>query len=1176
MTDPYSSKPLADQILVGGGEMGALMRSFDWSKTPLGPVEQWPQSLRSAVSILLPSKAQICLFWGAEFTVLYNDAYCPVLDEKHPRVLGTPGWVCWEEIWEDTLGPLLKGVIATGEAFWARDLLFFLRRSGFTEETYFDVSYDPVRVESGDVGGVFCIVSETTQRVLSERRLILLRELGHGAEGKRSEQETIATAFQCLGMDPLDIPFAILYLQDDAAQAAAVHGFDASAPLPVDRERLSAALQQARETQQAVMIAPLSETLASIPAGAWPEVPHQAVVLPLISPGHRDETLGFLVMGISARLEFNDAYRGFFELCAGQMTTAIVNARAFEEERRRAEALAELNQAKTAFFSNVSHEFRTPLTLLLSPLEDAMRGHQDSTVTLEWDTAQAMHRNTMRLLKLVNTLLDFSRLEAGRTQPTFAPTNLSLLTAELASSFHSAVESAGLQYVVDCPPLPETVYVDRDMWEKIILNLLSNAYKFTHEGGITVSLRPVSGKVMVRVSDTGTGIPEAEQQSIFQRFYRVRNAQARTHEGAGIGLSLVQELVKIHGGSIEVHSQEGIGTTFTVTIPTGTAHLPPEQIERERSLTSTAVDPSAYVMEAERWFATGSNSADGSHLVDHAADDTTREDLPPGRLLVVDDNADMREYLRRLLQQTWKVDTAADGAAALTAIDQRIPDLVLTDIMMPGIDGFELLRRLRANPDTAHVPVIMLSARAGEEASVEGFGAGANDYLVKPFSSRELFARVRTQLIAAQHAAEQRDQHEVSRRIAVADSAEDILLGLAHSAHFKDSISAGLFWFNRPWEDSEPDYGDILASWSAHSTHNDLTGIRFDFKTYGLSLLAAPDRPVLIRDSSDPALLPSARAALTAIGSRSFITLPLIAQGLARGYLFAHWDYVQRCTEAEIRSMQQLADLAAAALHNILLLKSEASARKAAEQANLLKMRFMAMISHELRTPLASIKGFASTMLVPDVNYTAEEQREFVEIIDDESDKLMNLIEQLLDLTRMQAGTFGVNPVPISMRHILDSAMAQLRSLTVHHTLSIQLPDRLPRVSADTLRVGQVLTNLVNNARKFSPPGSTITINAVRDHEFVRVDVTDQGPGIPAENYESIFQPFQQIETRTDNRATSGVGLGLTIARGIVEAHGGTIWVQPQTTPGATVSFTLPIAPDDWKDRLQSEDAASA
>jgi len=414
-------------------------------------------------------------------------------------------------------------------------------------------------------------------------------------------------------------------------------------------------------------------------------------------------------------------------------------AGALRELRDANAQLAELDRAKTDFFSNVSHEFRTPLTLMLGPLEDELAERMayppDKRIRVE-----TAHRNALRLLKLVNSLLDFSRMEAGRTQATFAPTDLALLTRELASMFRSATDKAELELVVNCPSLPEPVYVDREMWEKIVFNLLSNAFKHTFEGSISVTLVWHGEYVELSVSDTGVGIPEAELPRVFERFQRVKGARSRSHEGTGIGLALVQELATLHGGAVRVDSTQDRGTTFSVTIKTGRDHLPPGRIVAASTPSSGSKAGAAYVAEALH------------SLPDEALEAPSGETEEPGpqdraharaRILLADDNADMRQYVTDLLGRYYDVTAVPDGQAALEAIRTAPPDLVLSDVMMPRLDGFGLLKALRAEERTRRLPIILLSARAGEEASVGALDAGADDYLVKPFTARELIARVR-------------------------------------------------------------------------------------------------------------------------------------------------------------------------------------------------------------------------------------------------------------------------------------------------------------------------------------------------------------------------------------------------------------------------------------------------
>src|SRR6185436_16721146 len=399
-----------------------------------------------------------------------------------------------------------------------------------------------------------------------------------------------------------------------------------------------------------------------------------------------------------------------------------------------------------------------PLTLLLGPTQEAL-ANAHALAPEDVQRWELVDRNARRLLKLVNTLLDFSRIEAGRVQASYEPTDLAVLTADLASVFHSAIEAAGLRLRIDIQKLPEPVYVDREMWEKIVLNLLSNALKFTFEGEIRVTLRASGERVELEVRDTGTGIPPLELPLVFDRFHRVQGARSRTHEGTGIGLALVQELVKLHGGEVSVESAVGQGTAFTVRVPFGSAHLPADRIAAARTASSTAVSADTFVAEAKRW--TGVSSPELEIPPEPAAAATAASG---DRILVVDDNADMREYLRRLLLRRWPVETAVDGQEALESVQRDPPNLVLSDVMMPRLDGFGLLAALRSDEATASVPVILLSARAGEEAQVEGRKAGADDYLVKPFSAKELMARVESQLALAKlRKADQRHRDELKR-----------------------------------------------------------------------------------------------------------------------------------------------------------------------------------------------------------------------------------------------------------------------------------------------------------------------------------------------------------------------------------------------------------------------------
>jgi signal transduction histidine kinase len=719
-------------FLAGGGELGRLIARLDWASTPLGPIERWRQSLRSAAGICLASRFPIVVYWGSELTVLYNDAYSEILGAKHPWALGKPCAVCWEEIW-DTIGPMLEGVVKTGEATWSDDLELDLERHGAAEECYFSFSFSPVRVEDGSVGGIFTAVVETTNRVLSERRLRVLSKLGERVAGARSVEESMQRCAEAV-FERRTVPFALFYTDggDGGAALAARAGIDPAS------EACSPQCWPLAEVARAGRPATVPvEAGVARPDGEWALglAPRSAIVAP-VAAGEPGRPAGYLVTATNPLRPLDADYRAFFDLAARQVTAAVVHAQAYEAERRRAEALAELDRAKTEFFSNVSHEFRTPLTLMLGPLESLLdEARVGSHQAVELDMVR---RNALRLLKLVNTLLDFARIQSVRGEAVFEPVELATYTAELAAVFRAAVEKAGLRLVVECEPLAEAVHVDRAMWEKIVLNLLSNALKFTFQGEIRVAVTDAGGMAAVTIADTGTGIADEDLPHIFERFYRSSESGARTHEGAGIGLALVRELVEMMGGTIVVASKPLEGTRFTVTLPhrpiAGTAIV---ASAAGRRIPSVSLANTTYAAEAVGWV-----GVDRSHRTGElAATAAARE----GRLLLVDDNADMRAYLADVLGDRWEVEAVADGVEALAAVRARRPDLVLTDVMMPRMDGFELLGALRADAELRDVPVVVLSARAGED-SVEGLVQGADDYVVKPFTLQELRARLSANL----------------------------------------------------------------------------------------------------------------------------------------------------------------------------------------------------------------------------------------------------------------------------------------------------------------------------------------------------------------------------------------------------------------------------------------------
>ena len=549
-----------------------------------------------------------------------------------------------------------------------------------------------------------------------------------------------------LSANPYDLRFVLLYLVNrdgSSATLAGATGVAAGGPAAprtlVTRPTVDGfiwPLEEVLRTRLTVLVEDLPAKVDLGPRLGRTSPPRTAVLLPLARSSDAAPA-GILVAGLSPRLRFDDAYRGFLELVAAQVAAALASAEAYEEARQRAERLAEIDRAKSIFYTNISHEFRTPLTLMLAPVEDLLREEEGPLTSSQRDKLLAMRRSALRLRRLLSGLLDLSRVEAGSLELQTEAVDLASLTREIASAFEPAMTSARLRFVVDCPPLPRPVRIDRSVWETIVPNLLSNALKYTTHGSVTLRLRAMDGRARLTVQDTGIGIPPAALPHVFERFYRAPESAARSIEGTGIGLALVREFVHALGGKVGVRSEPGAGSIFTVEVPFDGAAAAPATASAEGAATSGA-GTAAFVQEAESWMEPRSPSPQ----------EPPRPEPAQGRsrVLVVEDNPDMRQYLVQILRRDYEARAVADGHAATEAILVSPPDLVVSDIVMPGLDGLALVRALRTNPSTRAIPIILVTARAGEDAALEGLGSGADDYVVKPFSSRELLARVHTHL----------------------------------------------------------------------------------------------------------------------------------------------------------------------------------------------------------------------------------------------------------------------------------------------------------------------------------------------------------------------------------------------------------------------------------------------
>jgi signal transduction histidine kinase/PAS domain-containing protein len=1174
----------------GGGALARLVQDFDWTTTPLGSSEQWPQSLKTVVRTMLTSRFAMWMSWGPELTFLYNDAYAKMtLGQKHPWALGKPSQKVWEEIWDD-IGPRIRKVLETGEATWDEALMLFLERSGYREETYHTFSYSPLSGDDGKATGHLCVVTEETDRVIGERRLKTLRTLATELGKIITEEDVVSSVSRSLSENERDLPFALTYLVSEngkQARLACRTGIAAGhrgAPEIIDLADKNQAwpIGEILAGKDSVVVDDLMQRFDSVPSGDWDRPPARALLLPITSQT-QGSPAGVLIAALNPYRPLDVNYAGFLNLLAGQIAASVANARAYEAEKQRAEALAEIDRAKTVFFSNVSHEFRTPLTLMLAPLED-MLAEPGGLAPHHQERLGIAHRNSLRLLKLVNTLLDFSRIEAGRFQASYEPTDLPQLTVELASVFRSAVERARLRLVVNCPSLEEPVYVDRELWEKIVFNLLSNAFKFTFDGEIEVSTQETNGGVELAVTDTGIGIPEDDLPHLFERFYRVKDARGRTFEGSGIGLALVQELAKQHGGTVRVKSEVGRGSTFTVTLPLGKDHLPADRIGAHRTLASTALRGESYVEEAVHWLPQVQQEIPSvSTLVPCGLLNLQAgEDRP--RILLADDNSDMREYVRKLLSSSCDVKAVGDGVAALDVIREHPPDLILSDVMMPKLDGFGLLKEVRSDERAAGIPVILISARAGEESRVEGLSAGADDYLTKPFSARELLARVKSQLAMAKV---RRQAAQLERELR------------EHAEAEADGLAKMNEWGWRLWrsrdliEGLNETLGAVIALLGADKGVLQLLdpqrrvlaiaaqrGFEQDFLDFFREVTADTDSSCgralrknerfIVEDIEQDGPFEPFRPVMRRAGVRSVVSIPLIvADGSVLGMLSAHFSRVHRPTEQDLRRLdlyiRQAADFIRRCRTDEALRRSEEQFRKLSEtldvevrartraleqqsqQVRELSWRLLRSQDEERRHIARELHDSAGqTLTVLGINL-AQVLQEAGRNAPEVAAKIEQIQETVQLLHReIRTTSYLLHPPLLDENGLYSAVSWYIQGLLERSGLDIRvdIPKDFGRLPPDMelvifRLVQECLTNIHRHAES-----ATALIRMARESNLLTIEIRDQGKGISPER-------LSEIQLRRS-------GVGIRGMRERLRQFDGTLNIESDGS-GTRVIATIPV-----------------
>ena len=647
------------------------------------------------------------------------------------------------------------------------------------------------------------------------------------------------------------------------------------------------------------------------------------------------------------------------------------------------------------------------------------------------------------------------------------------------------------------------------MWEKIVLNLLSNAFKFTLQGSVEVSLRPVDGQVELSVRDTGTGIPESELPRVFERFHRIEGAAGRTHEGTGIGLALVDELVRLHGGAVQVSSRPGAGTTFTVRVPFGSSHLPAERLALADQPSANTLGAAPYVQEALRWLP-GENSADEPLVKDLAYEEMgvlleRKDHEKRARILLADDNRDMREYVQRLLSRKFSVTAVADGEEALASARDNPPDLVLTDVMMPRMNGFELLRALRSDAATAAIPIVMLSARAGEEAESEGLESGADDYLVKPFTARELLARV------SSHIAMQRLRQELTARerelrtkAEIAESQYRVIL---------ESISEGFIYLDRDWHVR---YANEQVAALGGVALSSILG-----KTLWDAFPGAAESPfaAIYRKAMESGEVAHIEDYYPPTGRWIRSNLYPSPDGLS---IFA-----QDVTERRIQQEK-------------LLLTEKLAATG----------RLAATIAHEINNPLESVLNLV--YLARTSRAEISRIREYLETAEKELTRVSHIARHTLGFYRETSLPADID-LPALLEEVFTVYDSRLRasSIAVRRDFTI-----VPTIRGLRGELHQVFSNLISNSIDAMREGGSLNLS-IRQPEEARnrgivVIIRDTGMGIPQENLPRLFEPF------FTTKSSAGTGLGLWVVRQFVTSWGGTVEVQSETdSVRHSTTFTL-------------------
>lgn len=1122
-------------------EMEALIRSYDWSKTSLGPIDEWSQTLNATVRLMISSSFPIALFWLPDLTTLYNDALIFLAGSKHPRALGKSLQENWPELL-DVVEPMIHYVLKYGKPTWSYDRCLFINRNHYLEEIYCIWSYTPIHDERGKVCGVLCPCTETTERVLSERRMSTLRLLANKIINVATVSEACDVTADALSQNPADIPFMLIYLFEDNGENRdklilyKATGFTADDPsiCPKDvdftlpNQSVIWPFEKVLSDNRTIILSDFDKRNIKLPGGKWPEPTKKAILLP-ICISNQAYAKGVFILGVNSRRELNEAYRTFFELLVAQFAKGLATIWAHQAEKKRSEYFAELNRTKTIFFNNISHEFRTPLTLILGQTQKLLQNEEGTLTSGQLEQVDTLNRNALLLLKQVNNLLDFSKIEANRMRASFMEVNLCTLTYDLASQFRSLIENAGLKFNVECKTFTKKAYVDPEMWGKIIQNLLVNAFKFTFSGQISIYLKQKFNFAVLTVTDTGIGIPQKEIPHIFERFYRVAESHGRTHEGSGIGLALVHEIVRQHSGKIVANSIHGQGTTFKVMIPLGTKHLPIHQI-RKTSVSNHLHGSELYINEAMRW----ADPAEKNQLVSvesekerHKRDHiNTRKKKTAPTIVVADDNADMRDYILRILMPYYNVISVPDGVKALQVVLEHAPNLVLSDVMMPRMNGFDLLRYIRNHPTLKTIPIIFISGRMDEESHIRGLNEGVDDYLFKPFNANELLARINVQLmmLKLRRTTSMRIWHLLDEKQTIAKRL-NLALDAANIGTWRWSVFDDKFTVY-------PRLRKIL------NLRKEKISCLNDF----LQLITEKDREVFekkIKSAIKSKKLFSTEFCVS-VSNHGVRILTI------RGRYYAHSE---NSLDYMIGVCLDITDKKMAENH---FKKQQAKIQNLSKYMT--ANETATILAHELNQPLAAISTYAqlckslSSQLAND-----SKLQTYIDIIAQQTLRAGKITHHIKDLTSKK--TFRYKKVEINK--ILKEAVDYILFLNPPYLPKIQFElTNLPLINIDRIYIQQVIINIIMNAieaiQYSAKEDGLIIIQSGLKSTNIEVNIINNGPPISKKIQKRIFEPYFSTKA-------NGMGVGLSMCKTILEAHGGYISLAYSHKTRTCINLQLPL-----------------